>query len=160
MHQHLHLVLHAVGEVFEELCAILRINLHIVQVYIRLLGVGDAMAIDLQEEFQKLPRRQEFRYHRRGQDIAYVLRGNGAAGAVILFQTEAAAVCGDVLIQTVEKGGLTGTVAAQQTIDPPLFKGKRGTFQNFFFVKFLLQVFNDKFHGKTPHRGIRWVRSL
>ena len=144
--QHLHLVLHAVGIVLQQLVPVLWSDAHFLKIRVQRPGIPDGVGIDVHEELEELPAGEELRHRGRGEDIPNVLCCHFPAHAVLLYG-KAAAVGLDVPVQAVEERRLTGAVSAQQAVDPPLLKRKVDVLQNLFMLKALGEVLDDKLHG-------------
>ena len=109
--QHLHLVLHAVGVVLQQLVPVLRGDAHFRKVFIQGLGGPDGVCVDVHKELEELPTGEELRHRGRGEDIPDVLRRHLPALTVFL-DVKAAAVGLEVPVQAVEERRLTGAVSA------------------------------------------------
>ena len=155
VHQHLHFVFHAVGEVLQQLSPVGLIDAHVVQIHIRGLGIGNPVPVDLQEELQKFPGGEKLRHHWGGQHIAHVVCGDGTGVPAVVHQVEGAAVPGQILVETIEKRGLSRAVAADQTVDLSLFKGEGRAPQHLLVTEPLLQVLDYQLRGQQPTMPVR-----
>ena len=155
VHQHLHLVFHAVGEILQQLSPVGRVDAHIVQIHVRGLGIGDLAPVDLQVELQKFPGGEKLRHHRGGEHITHVVGGDGPGGTGVVLQVEGSAVGGEVLIEAVEERGLACAVAADQTVDLSLFKGEGRAPQHLLGPEALLQLVDNQLHGRQSTTPVR-----
>ena len=91
-----------------------------------------------------------------GQHIAHVVCGDGTGVPAVVHQVEGAAVPGQILVETIEKRGLSRAVAADQTVDLSLFKGEGRAPQHLLVTEPLLQVLDYQLRG---HQSTMPVRS-
>ncbi len=123
VNKHLHLVLHTVGIILEQLIAVFHIDAHIDKVFIKALWIRNPILVNIQEELQKLSAGHKLRYCRGGEDISDILRYH-IPYTIICFHIESACISFNIAVQTVKQRSFTGTVSTQQSIDLAGLKSK------------------------------------
>ena len=121
------------GIIFQKSVPVLRLNAHVVKIFIRGSGIFNGFLMNVHKKLQQLSACQKLRHGGRGQHIANILRHH-ITNTLICFKIESAAVCPDIPVQAIEKRGLSGTVSPQQPINPAAFKRKIYIPENLLFL--------------------------